>query len=156
MINNSLPEEVKQYVERSILCWLATSTPEGMPNVSPKEIFTHHTDKIIIAQIASPKSVKNIQANPQVCVSFIDIFIQKGYKINGTATVLGGESALFELYYDNLYQLAGPDFPIHSIIEIHPTDVSPIVAPRYRLFPETTESTQVKNAMKMYQVSKLR
>jgi uncharacterized protein len=155
MINNTLLEEVKQYVDRSILCWLATSTTQGMPNVSPKEIFTHHSDKIIIAHIASPRSVKNIQANPQVCVSFIDIFIQKGYKINGLATVLGRDAANFHLYYEMLYKLAGPDFPIRSIIEIQPTDISPIIAPRYQLFPETTESTQVKNAMNTYQVNKL-
>jgi len=56
------------------LCWLATVSEEGVPNVSPKELFVFEGEKhLLIANIASPQSVKNIQANCQVCVSGINI-----------------------------------------------------------------------------------
>lgn len=35
-----LTKEVKQAIEANILCWLASSSEENIPNVSPKEIFT--------------------------------------------------------------------------------------------------------------------
>ena len=71
--------EIKNYIERSVLCWLATADAAGVPNVSPKEIFVPFgDDHLLIANIASPESVKNIRGNPHVCVSFVDVFVQKG------------------------------------------------------------------------------
>ena len=76
-----LIEAIKQSIDKSILCWLATVSDAGMPNVSPKEIFQYYReDRVIIANIASPQSIKNIEQNPNICVSFIDILVQKGYQ----------------------------------------------------------------------------
>ncbi|MFK5037181.1 pyridoxamine 5'-phosphate oxidase family protein, partial [Klebsiella pneumoniae] len=70
-----ITEEVKNYIDKSVLCWLATSNRQNEPNVSPKEIFTYKDDKtLLIANIASPNSIANINENPNVCVSFVDIF----------------------------------------------------------------------------------
>lgn len=71
-----LTPPIQSLIEKSILCWLATADSEGMPNVSPKEIFTHHNeDYVLIANICSPGTVANIKFNPKVCLSFIDIFV---------------------------------------------------------------------------------
>jgi uncharacterized protein len=72
-----------------VLCWLATVDAAGVPNVSPKAIFDHYNDdRIIIADIASSDCVRNIQAHPAVCVSFIDVFRQRGFKMIGQATII--------------------------------------------------------------------
>ena len=69
-----LNKDITNSIEHSVLCWLATSSADGTPNVSPKEIFTYYGDsKIIIANIASPQSVKNIKANARACISFISL-----------------------------------------------------------------------------------
>ncbi|MEL6255795.1 MAG: pyridoxamine 5'-phosphate oxidase family protein [Bacteroidota bacterium] len=61
-------EEIKDYIDRSVLCWLATSSAENFPNVSPKEIFAFYgSDKIIIANIASPQSIRNIREHFDRC-----------------------------------------------------------------------------------------
>jgi len=84
-----LSTEIKQSIDQSVLCWLATVSTDNMPNVSPKEVFNYYGDQhIIIANIASPQSIRNIQSNPKVCVSFIDIFVQKGFQIKGQATLV--------------------------------------------------------------------
>ena len=75
--------EIKKSMDSSVLCWLATVSSEGTPNVSPKEVFTYFKDEIIIANIASPQTLKNIKENALVCISFIDILIQKGFKLKG-------------------------------------------------------------------------
>ena len=50
-----LTTEIKGYIDSSVLCWLATASTNGMPNVSPKEIFTYYdSNSIIVANIASP------------------------------------------------------------------------------------------------------
>lgn len=56
-----ITDEVKEYIEKSVLCWLATCNNEGIPNVSPKEMFTYFdSNTLLIANIISPNSVENI------------------------------------------------------------------------------------------------
>ena len=149
-----LPPELQTSANASILCWLATADAEGQPNVSPKEIFTcFNHEHLVIANIASPKSVRNIAVNPRVCVSFVDVFAQKGFKVWGTARDVHRQDAEFATWAAPLQAMAGARFPIQSVIVVHATGVEPVLAPSYRLYPdETTEQSQVAAAMRAYGV----
>ena len=149
-----LTDEIKKYVNQSVLCWLATSSTDHIPNVSPKEIFHFHGDSnITIANIASPQSIKNINENNKVCVSFIDILVQKGYQLKGTASIIYKKDPLFEVIAQPLFKMAGDQFPFGSIINIEVTFAKPILAPSYMLYPETTtEAKQIENALKTYKI----
>ena len=148
-----LSDEVKTSIQESVLCWLATVDVQQIPNVSPKEVFTYQGDNtLLIAHIASPNSVHNITLNPNVCVSFIDIFKQKGFKVHGKAEIVDRQHAHFAEKHQPLFAIAGEDYPIHSIISVDITDIAPIIAPRYRLFPNTTEQQQIASAMSTYSV----
>ena len=146
-----LTKKIKDAIHSSVLCWLATSSSDHIPNVSPKEIFTYYKDdKIIIANIASPQSVKNIKRNEKVCVSFIDILVQKGFQLKGKARIVSKENAGFTDMEQILLQMTEGKFPFSSIIEISITSAKPIIAPRYILYPETTEKEQIESAKKTY------
>lgn len=81
-----LNKEIREYINRRVLCWLTTVSSKKAPNVSPKEVFlAYRNDSIIIVNIASPQSVKNIQENENTCLSFIDVFVQRGYQLKGKA-----------------------------------------------------------------------
>lgn len=85
-----LSTQVTELANRSVLCWLATVDATGQPNVSPKEIFAvFDSEHLVIANIASPGSARNIESQALVCVSFIDIFVQKGFKVAGVARNVG-------------------------------------------------------------------
>lgn len=149
MISN----EVKNYIDRSVLCWLATSNSENEPNVSPKEIFTWLNDTtLLIANVASPNSVDNIKDNPKVCVSFVDVFVQKGFKLKGIATLIDKTDVDFKEKVKPLTDLFTDQFPIKAVIEIKVTKVDVIQAPSYFLYPETTEQSQIASAMRTYKV----
>jgi len=92
-------EDVLDSFQHCVLCWLATVDVEGAPNVSPKKVFCADGRKqLLIANIASPNSVRNIQSNPRVCVSFIDVFVHKDYKLRGSADIVSpGEPNFAEL-----------------------------------------------------------
>lgn len=148
-----LDDIVKDYIDRSVLCWLATSNQYNEPNVSPKEMFTWLDDEtLLIAHIASPNSVNNIRLNPNVCVSLVDIFIQKGFKLKGTALIIEKTDTDFTSKLKQLTDRYSDRFPVQSLIEVRVNKVEPIKAPSYFLFPETTEISQVENAMKTYKV----
>lgn len=146
-----LNKEIKDCISRSVLCWLATSSTENVPNVSPKEIFNHFgKDKIIVANIASPQTVKNIKQNENVCVSFIDILIQKGFQLKGTAKIIEKTDSDFLEMEKILTEMTGGNFPFVTITEITIEHAKPIIAPKYILYPKTTEKEQIESAKKLY------
>ena len=148
--------EVKKYIEKSVLCWLATVDQHNEPNVSPKEMFALYDDStILVANIASPNTVKNIQTNSNVCISFLDIFVQKGLKIKGTARIIDQSDITYYKKLRLLTDLFGDKFPIKSIIEIELRKIDKIIAPSYNISPETTEESQIESAMKTYKVQSI-
>jgi len=148
-----LTNQIKEYIDRSVLCWLATASSENIPNVSPKEIFNYYREeKIIIANIASPQTVLNIKLNENVCVSFIDVFIQKGFQVKGKAKIIKKTDSEFLKMKEILTEMTEGKTPFSTITEITIEKVKPIIAPKYILFPETTEKEQIESAKELYGV----
>ncbi len=146
-----LTAEIRQRIDKSILCWLATSSSNNIPNVSPKEIFSaYNSNQIIIANIASPESIINIRQNQNVCVSFIDILVQKGFQVKGTAKIIESTDSEFSNMEKILLKMTGGKFPFSSIINVIVEKAKPIIAPKYILYPETTEEQQIESAKKAY------
>lgn len=143
--------EIQESIDRSVLCWLATASVEGVPNVSPKEIFVAYgSDTILVANIASPQTVRNIRENPQVCISFIDVLVQKGFQLKGKAEIVGKSAPDFPALEAVLLPLTEGKFPFASVTRITLESAKPIIAPRYRFYPETTEAEQIESARKSY------
>ncbi len=148
-----LNDIIKKCINKSVLCWLATVNQHNEPNVSPKEMFTYQDNKtLLIAHLASPNSVANILHNANVCVSFVDIFVQKGFKIKGTATLISKPEREFQNVVQPLIKLFSDTFPIQAVIVIDIKTIETIQAPSYWLYPNTTEQNQIANAMKTYGV----
>ena len=142
------------FIHRSILCWLATVDSHGQPNVSPKEVFAAFDENhLVIAHIASPISVRNIQQNPKVCVSLIDIFVQKGWKLIGHVQYVSASDHAFQGYAKPLLAMTGEKFKIQGVMVVRVKQAHPILAPSYRFYPDTTtEEAQMDAAMKAYGV----
>ncbi|MDE1995880.1 MAG: pyridoxamine 5'-phosphate oxidase family protein [Rhizobiaceae bacterium] len=149
-----LNEAVKTDIKNSVLCWLATVDQMGTPNVTPKEIFSYYgDDTLVIADIASTNSVRNLRAHPTACVSFIDIFRERGFKIVGTASILSPEQPEFGVVGAELLSMAGPNFPVRHVISIQIESISRIWAPSYKLLPEQTDEDRMQNAFRTYGVT---
>ncbi len=139
-----------------MLCWLATVDAQGQPHVSPKEVFAAFDEQhVVIAHIASPTSVKNVLQNPKVCVSLIDIFVQKGWKLLGRAQYVHSSDDVFDGYAKPLFPMAGDQFKIQGVLVVTVGQAQPIIAPSYRFYPDiTTEQAQIEAAMKTYGVER--
>jgi predicted pyridoxine 5'-phosphate oxidase superfamily flavin-nucleotide-binding protein len=150
-----LNEPVRAAARRSVLCWLATADAEGQPNVSPKEVWAIADDQhVVVAHIASPVSTRNIAHRPHVCLSFVDVFVQKGFKLKGTAHEVRAENPAFAAWAAPLLAMVGQRFVIHSVLVIRVKSVAAIMAPSYCFYPEeTTEASQIASAMKAYNVN---
>lgn len=147
--------DLKSYIERSVLCWLGTIDDSGNPNVSPKEVFcAWGEDSILIANIASPESERNIRSFPGVCVSFVDVFVQKGFKVKGVATVVDATSSQYLELIRPLEEITNRAFPIRNIFRVSISKVFPIIAPSYHMTPERTEEQQIESALRTYGVQR--
>ncbi len=146
-----ITEDILKSIENCVLCWLATSDTDNFPNVSPKEIFEHHeNNEVVIANIASPQTEKNILANNQVCLSFVDILTEKGFQLKGHARVVYDSEKSFDLLAKKLIDMTGGNYPFRSLTIISVTQVKPIIAPGYMFFPEITIEERKKNARASY------
>ena len=146
--------DIRESAADSVLCWLATVSPDREPNVSPKEAFLiDNTGEIMIAHIASPKSVANIKSNSKVCVTFIDIFTQRGYKVMGEARFVEPHADEFVSRSESLSKMVGGDHEILGVIVIEPKSVDDVVAPSYNIHPETTFLDMIEQSLSTYRVN---
>ena len=75
-----LTREIRDFVESQRLGYVATASRDGMPNISPKgTIIGWDENTIAFADIRSPDTVANLDANPNVEINVIDPISRKGY-----------------------------------------------------------------------------
>lgn len=148
-----LTEKVKESIKESVLCWLATASKDGAPNCSPKEAFTYRgNSELVIADIASPESINNIRLNPNVCVSFVHVFKQKGFKVKGQARYVSRDEAEYGELFGLIEPIVGAVFPVRGIIVVKVESCQAIIAPAYYMVHGTTEASQIQVAKKAYGV----
>ena len=58
-----LDADMRAIVERTLLCFAATTNPDGSPNLSPKSsLRVHYEGHLLFANIASPGTLRNLRA----------------------------------------------------------------------------------------------
>lgn len=85
-----------------------------------------------------------------MCISFIDILTQKGFQLKGTAEIIGKNHPDFSNMEAVLLKMTEGKFPFASITCILIEQQKEILAPRYMLYPGTTEEAQIKSALRTY------
>ncbi|MDY6907414.1 MAG: pyridoxamine 5'-phosphate oxidase family protein [Chloroflexota bacterium] len=90
-----LTEEMKALIGTQ-QCFVATASPDGMPNIGPKR-STHVLDDEHLAffELTGGRTWENLQRNPRVAVAVVDRDKMQGYRFNGKAEMLT-EGELFE------------------------------------------------------------
>lgn len=79
---------MQRVVLQQRLGFVATVTPDGRPNVSPKGTTTVWDDEhLMFADVASPGTIENLASNPFVEVNVVDPIVRKGYRFKGSAEV---------------------------------------------------------------------
>lgn len=147
-----LTSEQKLSLEKSVLCWVATADDVGRPNVSPKEVFISDGDRILIAHIASPKTVRNIEINPHVMVSVVDVFAQEGWQFSGEATLVWADSPDFADLVEPLEVITHGRYPIKAVIVAGISEAQRIVAPSSWLFPDQPQRVVRQQVLSRYGV----
>lgn len=137
-----LTADMKRVVTEQQLGFVATVTPEGRPNVSPKgTILVVDDSRLLFADVASPNTVSNLGQNPHIEVNVVDPVVRKGYRFRGTATVHVGDDWYergLALLRDRGSSLTGDR--VRSIVVIDVLDGADLVSPAYD-DPDATEES---------------
>jgi uncharacterized protein len=126
-----LTEEMKRLVREQRLGYVATVSPDGSPNVSPKGSLTVlDENNLVFADIESPHTIRNLGLNPRTEINVVDPLTRKGYRFRGKASVLHagvGYWKVLEMYRDE-----GADIRrIRAVVVIELESAAPLVSPVY-------------------------
>ena len=110
----SIPKHVQEFLPGK-MGWVATSSPDGTPNVTPKGTLRLLDDQhVMFADLFSLKTRQNLEKNPKVAVTVIDTASAKGYQLKGTAELISS-GPLFEQFAAQLKQ-AMPSLPLPKYV----------------------------------------
>jgi predicted pyridoxine 5'-phosphate oxidase superfamily flavin-nucleotide-binding protein len=127
---NHLTPEIKDFVNRVKLGFIATVCPDGTPNLSPKgSTIAWDTKHLVFADVCSPGTIANLLVNPAIEINVVDIFIRKGYRFKGTAKVFS-EGAVFNEVV-SYYRHKGSQLTIKNIVVVEVDKIHEILSPAY-------------------------
>ena len=125
-----LTGDMQRVIGEQQLGFIATVTPDGRPNLSPKgstKVFDD--DHLIFADIASPNTVANLRANSGIEINVVDPIVRKGYRFKGRAEVFAEGPRFDELLA--FLRSTGSTSPINNIVLISVDSAAPIWSPSY-------------------------
>jgi len=128
-----LPMSAVRCIQRWRLGFVATVTPDGRPNLSPKGTFiVVDGETIAFGEIRSPRTLANLTSNPELEVNFVDQFTRKGVRIRGRAALVRRGTAEFDsLFPEFEAQWGGLAGRVNVIVKIPVDEVRPLTTPPY-------------------------
>ena len=92
-----LTKEMQKLVKVNTIGLVATVTPDGYPAVSPKATtIVLDSTHLAFIDLRSPKTKRNIKANPFVELNYIDVFRRQACRIKGKATYIERDDKKFD------------------------------------------------------------
>jgi hypothetical protein len=127
----TLTEDMKAMVAGLRLCYVATVTPEGKPNLSPKGSLKVLDDEhLAFADIMSPATMRNLKTNPAIEVNMVDPFLRRGYRFKGTCEI-HREGPVFDAVANELWVREGRQYPVNAVVRIKVEQALPVKSPAY-------------------------
>jgi len=125
-----LTADMRAVVRAASLCFAATVTPDGRPNLSPKGTIRVWDDShLFFLDLASPKTRANLAVNPWMEINVVDQLSRRGYRFLGRASVHCD---------DDVFRQASkiaPEYEVASVILLDVEHAEPLVSPAYQHTP---------------------
>ena len=102
-----ITDEMARMIAELRLCYVATVTPDGKPNLSPKgSLRVIDGDHLAFADIMSPNTMRNLKSNPHIEVNIVHPFLRRGYRFKGRCEIVS-EGPVFDLVATWLWEGEG-------------------------------------------------
>jgi len=125
-------DEIRNFVNFQKLGYVATTSSDGSPNLSPKGTITILDDsRLVFANIRSPQTVENLTKNPSIEINVIDPFSRMGYRFKGMANILSDGDDFKKIL--DYFEKKGIKSKISDIIVVDVKSFSKVTSPSYDL-----------------------
>jgi predicted pyridoxine 5'-phosphate oxidase superfamily flavin-nucleotide-binding protein len=91
----SIIEKAMERLKLREFVGVATADREGTPNSAPKLLLKTEGKAVYCVDYSFGKTAQNLEVNPKVSLSFIDLHSLFGYKLDGTVEIIE-KGALFD------------------------------------------------------------
>jgi uncharacterized protein len=123
---------MRAVIEASQLCFVATVTPEGRPNLSPKGTIRVWDDtRLFFLDLASPGTRANLRHTPWLELNVVDQLSRRGYRFAGAAALHEPESAVYAEAVRRIYDSARPDPAPVAVVLVTVERAAPVLSPAY-------------------------
>jgi len=125
-----ITEKIRKFVSLQKLGFVATVSPDGTPNLSPKgTISVLDENTLVFANIRSPQTIENLEKNPSIEINIVDLFSRRGYRFKGIAKIISdGEEYNKILLF---YKQNGIQTTIKSIVIVNVKQILEVTSPLY-------------------------
>lgn len=132
----TLTADMRAIVQAAHLCFAATVSPDGMPNVSPKGTVRIWDDQhLFFLDIASPGTRANLQGRPWMELNVVDQLSRRGYRFFGPVALHVGD-AVFEEATRRAQSQAHASYPVAAVVLLALERAAPLVSPGYWQVPD--------------------
>lgn len=126
-----LTPDMKAVIQAAHLCFAATVTADGRPNLSPKGTIRVWDDtSLFFLDIASPGTRANLAARPWMELNVVDQLSRRGYRFAGPA-VLYTQGAVYDDACRRVFGEEGARYPVAGAVLLQVETAGPVVSPGY-------------------------
>jgi uncharacterized protein len=128
-------DDMRRVIPEQRLGYVATVCPDETPNLSPKGTVAVWDDRhLVFADLRSPRTIRNLRANPAVEINVVDPISRTGYRFKGEGTVVT-DGPVFQqaVSFFAADGVADPDRRIRAVVIVAVQHAAPLVSPAYDL-----------------------
>ena len=130
-----LNDDMKRVIRQQRMGFMATVSPDGSPNLSPKGTATvWDDDHLVFANLGSPGTIENLSQNSACELNIIDYYLRKGYRFKGTAELLTTGPKFEEIkeaFGTGSRGFKRSGIPAQGYVLITVTKTAPLISPGY-------------------------
>jgi predicted pyridoxine 5'-phosphate oxidase superfamily flavin-nucleotide-binding protein len=127
-----LNSDMRAVIEAAHLCFAATVTPDGRPNLSPKGTIRVWDDAhLFFLDIASPGTRANLDHSPWMELNVVEQLSRRGYRFYGQAALHAEGSAVYAEAMRRVFGEAPASMPVTAVVLLAVERAAPLLSPAY-------------------------
>jgi len=127
-----LNDDMRAVIEAAHLCFAATVTADGRPNLSPKGTIRVWDDMhLFFLDIASPGTRENLTRSPWMEINVVEQLSRRGYRFLGRAEWHGEGSEVYAEGMRRVFDATIANQPVPGVVLLSVERVAPLFSPAY-------------------------